>query len=322
MAEVEVQSNARHAFVTPANSTDFYVGDAVMLDSSNRLAPLALTAIGTARFVGFSTDKWNSQIAYDKYGTVDAYSTPASFSGGADHKLHVLAEDTVVSLSITQTSGKLGNTVYASTVTAGAMIFTLLKPASGTACVPIGRLERDFSGATANDKQRVVVTPAFRNSAEPDMQWWINNHVESGLIPAFDCTSLISYTAGGAFVMGKFFSVARATAALGVVCASHASKARIVLYYIGLGGTARIKDTAAVRFTFTTAGTTAKDVIRNSRYWPTFSLEGVVFGGGLLRSASQDIKASRVVAIRRTAMDFGFRKYITGNPTTAAPTLR
>lgn len=323
MAEVEAQSNARHAFLIPANSTAIAVGDAVMLDTSNRLSPLTKTALGAARFVGFSADAWTSQIAVDKYGTADAYSTPASFASGAEHKVHVLAEDTVVSIAILETSGKAGHTVYASNVTSGGMIFTLVKPATGTACVPVGRLERDFSGATANDKQRVVVIPAFRNSTESDIQWWINNHVEHGLLPAFDSSSHISYTKGGAYVMGKYFAVAAATAALPIVCASSTTKARVVLYYIGLGGTARLKDTKNVLFTYTTAGVTAASVMRNSFYWPTFSLEGVIFGAGLIRTASSNMKASNVIAVRRTAQDYGFRKYITGNPlTTSAPTLR
>ena len=322
MADPEVQSNARHAFLIPANSTAIASGDAVMLDTSNRLAVLTKTALGLARYVGIAADKWSQQIALDKYGTADAYTTPASFNSGLEHKVHVLCEDTVVNLAIVQTSGKLGAAVFASTVTTGAQIFTLLKPATGPDCVPIGHLERDFSGAAANDKQRVVVQPAFRNTTEADIQWWIDNHVEHGLIAAFDSTSLISYTAGGAFVNGRFFKVAYASAALGIVCASSTTKARNVLYYIGLGGTARIKDTKGVVFTYTTAGVSALSVMRNSHYWPTFSLEGVIFGIGLVRTASSILKASNVISVRRTARDFGFRKYITGNPTTAAPTLR
>ena len=234
----------------------------------------------------------------------------------------MLCEDTVVSIAITQTSGKAGQAVFASTVTTGAQVFTLLKPSTGPDCVPVGHLERDFSGATASDKQRVIVQPAFRNTTESDMQWWIDNHVEHGLIAAFDCTSLISYTAGGAFVNGRFFKVAYASAALGIVCASSTTKARNVLYFIGLGGTARLRDNKGVLFTYTTAGVTALSVMRNSHYWPTFSLEGVIFAVGLMRTASSNLKASNVISVRRTARDFGFRKYITGNPTTAAPTLR
>ena len=59
MADPEVQSNARHAFLIPANSTAIAAGDAVMLDTSNRLAVLTKTALGRARYVGFAADKWS-----------------------------------------------------------------------------------------------------------------------------------------------------------------------------------------------------------------------------------------------------------------------
>jgi len=316
---VEVRTNARHGFFTPANSTAIAARDAVMLDTNNRLAPLTATALGAARFVGFCTDKWSNQVAIDTHGNGDAYTTPGSFQSGNKILLPVAMEDTVVKLAITETSGKAGNTVYASTLTSGAMVFTLLKPASA---IPVGRIEKDFTGATAGDVQDVIVIPVFRNTCETDIQHWINNHVEHGLVPAFDCTSLISYTAGAAIVNGRAFAVARATAALGVICASSTTKARTILYYIGLGGTARIKDTKGVLYTMTTAGATPAAAARNSQYFPSFSLEGVIFGAACVRTASSDIRASHVVIVRRSAQDFGFRKYITANPTTTAPVLR
>jgi len=321
MAARELKVTARNGFHIPANSTAIGLCDAVMLDTSNRLTPLTLTATGQARFVGFAADQWSQQIAIDLYGVVAAYSTPNSFNSGAVHRVHVIMDGSVVEIAISDTSGNAGDTVYASTVTSGAMIFTVTKPAGGAACVEVGHLKKSFTGATANDTQEVVVRPAFVNTLETDIQWYLNNHVIDGLTCAWDSTSHVSYAAGDVFVNGKYYHVAAATAALAWGCATHATKCRTVLFYVGTTGAAAVK-TGTVYFTMTTAGATVAAAARNSNYWPTFSLEGVIFGVGIFRSGSADLAASRVYSVRRSLQDIGWRKYITGNPTTGGPTLR
>lgn len=325
MAARELKTQVpRNGFFIPANSTAIAEGDAVMLDANDRLAPLTLTAIGGARFVGFAADSWSQTIAITKYKLdgVTAYSTPASFSNGSEHKIHCNLDGSVMALSLANTAGSAGDTVYASTVVSGAMVYTLTKPATALGMVAVGHLRNSFTGATANDFQEVITKPTAINSFQTDMAFWLQNHVEHGLIAAWDSSSVISYTAGGAFVGGKFFKVAYASAALAIQCASSTVKARTVLYYIGLGGTALLKDTKNVLYTMTTAGATAALAARNSHYWPTFSMEGVIFGVGILRTASSNLAASRVFAVRRSFEDIAFRKYITGNPMTTSPALK
>ena len=309
----EIFPSSRHAFVTPANSTDIGAGDAVMLDANSRLAPLSLTSLGASRFLGFTPDRWSSQIASDKYGTADAYTTPASFAAGVAHKMCVLMDPTVVAVPLENTSGKIGDAVFLKTATSGAQVFTLSQPATVGTVVFVGRLNETFSGATANDRQRVVVQPAMRNaSAEGDIAFWLSNHVDEGLVVAFDDTSKVSYTAGGVYVGGRFFRVAAAQNLDVNVAAAHATKARISLVYVNTAGAVAVKDTGGIRFTFTAAGATALAVARNSWFWPTFSIEGVVIGAAVLRSNSANVAAGQVTYIRRSTYDVKVRKYITG----------
>jgi len=329
MAAREIKKTARNGFFIPANSTDIAALDAVMLDASDRLATLTKTAIGAARFVGFANAKWSATVANDVYQSEgsNAYATPASFASGAKHQIHVLMDGSVVELSIDSTSGQAGDTVYASTVTTGAMIYSLSNPGAGAGQVAVGHLKNDIpAGASANDYQEVVVAPCMVNTFATDMAFFLANHVEHGLIAAWDSTSLISYTAGGAFVGGKYFKTAYASAALAVGCATHATKARVVLYYVNASGTPAIKDTggSASGFHFTAAGTTAAAVVKNSNYWPTFSIgDGVIFGGALLRTGSADLSAAHVFAFRRSIQDVSYRKYITGAVgRSGSPTLK
>lgn len=309
----EVLSSARYAYVTPANSTAFKSGDAVMIDTSNRLALLTATAQGRNGFLGFINEEWSSDIAVLKHGTSSAYSDPATYG----IKMRVVCAPSVVSVALTQTSGQAGDQVYLATASTGAYVFTLTKPSTAGTVVEIGKLERDIpSGAAASDPQWVILAPNAKQSYETDIDFYLNNHVIDGLHVQFNTTSKVAYRTGAVIVGGKYFRITSATG-LGIVCASHASKARMVLYYIGLGGTARLKDTNGVKFTLASAGTDCAVILKNSFFWPTFTYEGVIFGAGLLRTASSDLSSTDVAGIRRSVQDVKFRRVIKGNPYTS-----
>lgn len=304
----------------PANSQTLTKGDAVFLDVSDRLAPCGLNQLSAKRFVGILDAKWGAAEAYSKTGMHDAYTTPASYPEAA--KLRVLNQG-VVNLPVatpyvaSSPNVAAGATVYLTDATQGAMIFSTLKPATGAACVPIGRLEMALpSDHTANDKRPVILMPTFRGSMETDIDQYLCNHVLNGLSVAWDSSSLVSYSAGVALVEGKRFSVAYASAALGIVCASVVSYARTVLYYVGLGGTALIKDRggSGPTYTLASAGTDSNSIPMNSKFWPTFTAEGVIFGAAVVRSASSILAAAKVKSVHRTARDFAFRRFILGGP--------
>lgn len=314
-------ADARIGKFLPANSTDIAASDPVMLNTDDRIVPLTATAIGATRFVGFCESKWNAQVAADKWGNVTStgpYATPASWPVD----LVVLGPETVVEVAIANTSGKAGQVVYLGTASTGAYVFTLTQPATSGTVVTVGTLERSFTGATANDCQRVVVQPTMRSTYESAMEYWMANHVIDGLGVAFKATSAISFKIGKAFVGGKMFSLAAQGNTLAAAVTQHATKAQIVLYYMGTGGTALVKK-GSVRFTRTSAGATTAAIIKNSWFWPTFSFTaGVIFGAALYASNSTIATAPRVWTVRRSITDVKFRKSIKGNPyTSGQPTL-
>jgi hypothetical protein len=319
-------NDIRTAYIIPANSTSLGDLDAVMYDADGRLAPCTASMLGNSRFAGFCCGPWSEQIACDKYGTTTAFSAPASFnSATGTARMGVLQEGNVVAVAITDTAGNRGDRVYLSTATSGAMTFTVSQP-DPVNQVWVGTLEKTFTGAAANDEQRVIVRPCSVNTADADIQFWLNNHVVDGLLPAFDSDSKISYTSGGVFVQGRHHQVAAGTALDMAACASHATLARIALVVVGNGGTVRAIDTGGVKVTMTTyaSGGTESTFAKNSHAWPTLSAgDGVPFGAVVFRSGSADIAASRVVIIRRSLKDTMFRRWITGNPySSGTPGLR
>lgn len=312
MGNPDKRSSHRYGYFQPAASTTLAAGDAVCVNSAGDLIAQTKSAYNTYRFVGICEDDWSAAVAQDEYGDTTLYTTPTTST------LRRVLSGGVASLPIEATSGSAGDTVYLSTATQGSMTFTLTQPTTAATLVVVGRIEQDFSGATSGDDQGVVITPTWRTAFESDLDYYLNNHVIHGLSCAWDCTSLVSYSSGKVMVGGRMFSLNYSSAALGIVCASHTTKCRIVLYYMTPAGAAAIRDKGSAGVVFTTGSFSPADCtscVRNSKLWPTFSQgDGVIFGAGLVRSASSVLTADRVRPVHRSVRDINYRRSITGNP--------
>lgn len=283
-------------FFLPKASTDIASGDAVKLNPvTGRLEPCTKDEEGRDWFAGFSDDAWSSDIATRLFGVGNTeYTAPVNVRLKVNHQ-------GVVRVALKETSGKAGQAVYLDVATSGGMAFTTTRP-SPAITVLIGHLEKDYSGATANDPQNVMLIDRQAN-AEAAIYQYLSNHVVDGLTVAFDSSSLVSYTAGRAFVNGQFFTIAAATAALGLVCASHASKARVVLYVINSAGAAAIVDTGTNLIAVGSA-----TALADSQYWPKTSY--LVFGAGHVGSGSSILDAGSVRTIRRSVADLVNKRLI------------
>lgn len=283
----------------PKASTEITDGDLVILDNTTGyIEPMTTagkTRVNETRVHGFADDDWNQDVAITKTGEVAGYSSPSSYAVTA--KTPTINRG-VFHLAISDTSGKAGVPVWYASGGTGAQIFTVTKPSQEIGMIYVGILAVDFSSATANDKQMVLVYPGAFDKREMALQHWMRNHVEQGLLIGFDSSSLVSYTKGIAFVNGKMFSIAYASAALGIVCASHTGR-RCAAYVITSAGAAAIVDTG--NNTWATGAATAT-ALQDSQYWPTTSLP--IFGISYLGSESSDINAGAVRSVRRTVNDF------------------
>ena len=312
MPDPELRSYPKWGYFRPADSTALEGGDAVCVDSSGRLIAQTKSAYNAFRFVGICEDDWSSQVAQDEFQDTTLYTSPTTSI------LRRVLHHGVANLPIEATSGSAGDTVYLSTATQGSMTFTLTQPTTAAGTVVVGRIEQDFAGATSGAKQGVIIKPTFVEAFETDLEYYLNNHVIDGLSAAWDCTSLISYSSGKVMVGGRMFSLNYDSAALGIVCASHTTKCRIVLYYMTPAGAAAIRDQGSAGVVFTTGSfspTNCTSCVRNSKLWPTFSQgDGVIFGAGLVRSASSIFTANRVRPVHRSVADIQYRRSILGNP--------
>ncbi len=304
----------------PADSQTLTKGDAVYLNEADRLGPAALDRSTQRRFVGILDAKWDAEAGYGSTGAHDAYTTPGNYPEAA--KLRVLNQG-VMNLPIATTYAastlevEAGAMVYLTDATQGAMLFSTIKPAAGAGVFPVGRLEMALPSVhTANDKRPVILMPTYRGSTEPDIDTYLCNHVLNGLSVAWDSTSLVSFAAGAVLVEGKRFSIGYGSASLGIICASVVTAARTILYYIGLGGTALLKDRggSGPTYTLASAGTDSNSIPHNSKFWPTFTAEGVIFGAAVVRSASSILAAAKVKTVHRSARDIAFRRFILAGP--------
>ncbi len=163
----------KYAEYIPAASTAIGAGDAVIL-TNGRLDVATATKEVYKNFVGICDDAWSAAIALQRYGTA---STDFATATTRPVKLKVYHEG-VFNLAIRETSGTVGQAVYLLTATTGAQVFTIdpISVAVETVMGPVGFLYETFSGATANDTQRVRVTAGIQNLPR-DLRWYLMNRV-------------------------------------------------------------------------------------------------------------------------------------------------
>ena len=294
-----VRRSMQYAYYKPKASTAFAAGDAVMKVEPNdgTINVITATREGEKNFVGIVDDDWSSNVAINEYGVgTTEYSSPSA----ARLKVH---RKGIFDLAISDTSGYAGQTVYLSTVTSGSQIFTITQPDSGETCVPIGKLAKDFSGASANDCQEVEIDTLAGSFAD-DMAYYLNNHVIYGLYTDFDGQSAVSFCSGAVFVDGKFKWISARTNTCAILCNS-APYERIALYVVNSDlSTVRVYNPA---FSGASSVGTAS-ALADSAFWPTTSY--LIFAAAYIDDLSYSLFANGVVNVRRSFKDIQYRRFI------------
>lgn len=291
-------------YAWPAASTAINSGDLVQLNpATGTIIPLALTQDGAHRYCGVCDENWNATDATRRYGAgTTAYTAPSTTTGVQMLMVHTKG---MYDLAISDTSGTCGETVYLSTATSGAQVFTVTQPNTSSTTVPIGVLGEDFSGATANDVQKVIIFTQFDNANNAILDY-LKNHVVSGMHIGWDASSHISFNKGVTFVDGVAYSHIAGVNTLVTLCAAQANHQRVVLYVVNSAGAIQCVDPGTYLFLSTVGGTAT--ALQDSAYWPSTSF--MIFGAGFLGSNSTDLNAGATKNVRRNVIDIMFRRFI------------
>ena len=182
------------ATLIPKASTNLSSGDYVVMPRN--ADPISRAVLGAESRISPAgsayASQWGVGIVDSDFttNTVGAtkYATPTS-----DEALPVIRKG-VVRLAIAQTSGKAGDLVSYTSGATGAQVF---KINNFRRDVAVGRIWKDFSGASANDLQLVELIE--KPISERDVYFWLQNRPISGCI--FKQHSILS-TQGSSQIMG------------------------------------------------------------------------------------------------------------------------
>jgi len=161
--------------IIPKASTDITSGDYVVAPRNSD--PISRAVLGAESRIGPAGSAYACQWGV---GVVDAdfdtnivgstlYATPT-----ANEALPVIRKG-AVRFRIAQTAGKAGDNVIYSSGATGAQIFTINNFRRD---VGVGEIEKDFSGATANDTQGVILYEKPLHGR--DVYFWLGNRVVQG----------------------------------------------------------------------------------------------------------------------------------------------
>lgn len=163
----------KYAEFIPTASTAISAGDAVILVNGG-LSLATAAKVSYKDFVGICDDDWSSARATQLYGNTSTdYATPTT----RPVKLKVYHEG-VFDLALRETSGTVGQAVYLLTATTGAQVYTIdpISVVTETVMGPVGFLYETFSGAVANDCQKVRITAGLQNNPR-DLRWHLMNRI-------------------------------------------------------------------------------------------------------------------------------------------------
>jgi len=200
----------------PKASTEITAGDYVVMPrESDPISRAVLGAETRVSPVGSAyACQWGVGVSDDDFNTNYPGATPYA-SPAANQSIDIIRKG-VVRFRIIQTSGKAGDNVVYSSGGTGAQLF---KINNFRRDVGVGEIAKDFSGATANDTQQVVLYEKSLHGQ--DIYFWLQNRVVQGC--KFKARSLASsrgssqINAGATgevnmfMVKGKVNSVARVT---------------------------------------------------------------------------------------------------------------
>lgn len=274
----------------PIASVAQHAGDVVQLRrDTGYIEVMTATLEGFRNFVGVLDDAWSDTIATQRYGAGQTdYSSPST----RPVKLKVYHSG-VFDFAIRETSGTAGQAVYLLTSTTGAQVFTIDPLSAEGVGGPIGYLYETFSGATANDCQKVRLTAGIQ-TITPDIRWYLMNHIvttnagvaatntycaaESIAGTATYCPSFFPFIA---MVQGKLLSVQYGSA--GTVSAGGAGAVaccvaghQVFIWALASGGT--ILGFADRAKASDVGSGTLRD---NSIFWPSVTLDYMPFAMGV-----------------------------------------
>jgi len=271
-------------FMIPVASAAIAAGDVVM-DLNGRLQGMTADLDGYMKFCGFSDDVWSARRAIELYGASSTdFATPTT----RPHRIKVYKSG-VFYLAMRDTAGTKGQAVYLIDATSGAQIFSvdLIQGEDGG---PIGYLYETYTGAVANDVQKVRIVVGEKVVA-PEIRQYLMNHLvaydlhgslTNNIGSAPSDSYAITVRAFWAFVGGKFLQIPSMTAGT-ISCLGTAGVASgltghaVVLYALGTDGSISAYIDYAKRSNTTTG------VLRtNSFFWPSVTLDKLVFGIGIV----------------------------------------
>ncbi len=281
----------KYAEFIPTASTAIGAGDAVRLVNGS-LAVATATKASYKDFVGFCDDNWNTTVALQRYGTTSTdYATPTT----RPVKLKVYHEG-VFDLALREASGTAGQAVYLLTATTGAQIFTIdpLTVAAETVMGPVGFLYETFSGATANDCQKVRITAGLQNNPRDIRYHLMNRLIFFGQNPGGATNTLfaIAGSAQGdsyavcfgrviALVNGVFVAIESDCIGGTIQLTDSLTYSMVIIYGIGSGGSICIFYDTAKRTTAVASATLRSDPF----YWPSVSTDYLPIGLGIMKGS-------------------------------------
>mgnify|MGYP001616338690 CR=1 FL=1 len=271
-------------FTIPTASTAIAAGDAVM-DLNGRLSVMTADIDGYEKFCGFSDDVWSARKAIELYGASSTdFATPTT----RPHKIKVYKSG-VFYLAMRDVAGTKGQAVYLIDSTTGAQIFSV-DLITGEDGGPIGYLYETFTGAVANDVQKVRIVVGEKVVA-PDIRHYLMNHIlhihldgslTNNITSAPSDSYAITCRHMWAMVGGKFVSVPSYTvgtmSGMGTLGTESGLTGHFaVIYALGTDGS------ISAYFDWAKRSNTVSGVFRsNSFFWPSVTLDKLIIGVGVL----------------------------------------
>lgn len=163
------------AHFVPKASTTIYSGDYVVMPRNNE--PISRAVLGAESRISPVGTTWGAQWGVGIVDTDFSTNTVGAsvFAAPTANQALPVIRRGVVRLKIVQTSGKQGDIVVFSSGAAGSQLFKLNNFRGD---VVVGTIWKDFSGATANDEQQVLLIE--KPLASRDIHFWLGNRVLQG----------------------------------------------------------------------------------------------------------------------------------------------
>lgn len=284
----------------PVASTQVSAGDAVMMNTGGAILPVTANMDGHMKFCGISDDDWSATRAIQLYGAASAdFAIPTTRPVRLKYY-----PDGIFNLAIREVAGTKGQSVYIQTGTTGVQVFTIDPLGTEVVGPPIGELYENFTGAAAQDRQRVRIRA--NKSVHRELRHWMMNHLiswnatqftNSGMAIAQSAPSTSYCPTWGkviAIVNGILVSIA-SDSETGQVDSNNGTYSCVILWAFGSGGSVvAYKDSA--KQTLAVARVTMR---ADSIYWPSVTIDHLPFAVGVFGGCASEISGT-IYAVYRT----------------------